>query len=561
MKIVTALKTFSFAQWVLYLSFFLVGIFHVYLSCILSIALITWLWIYRYKSGQLNLYVNLIGTAVAVLVGGYAITSLWAVDAGIAVFGFFKFLPLLLYTLVLMQEPNGKEKVIYGLPYLMTILATISIICMNIPFLSSFFSVAGRLGGFLQYPNTLAIILLVAQLLLATKDKAGIWDYLCMSILLFGILYTGSRTVFILAVISNMVALVFNKNKKVRWIVLGSIAVGISLVLLYCLITGNWNIISRYLTISTTQSTFVGRLLYFRDALPVVLRHPFGLGYMGYYFIEQNIQTGVYSVLFVHNDFLQILLDVGWIPFLLFVTAIVSSLANRNTPFRYKLVLVTILLHAGFDFDLQYLAVFMMVLLFMPIYSGKVLTLKKRPFVQLVTTVGLVCLCLYFGAAQAFTRFDMHEVATQLYNHNTVSDIELIKKSTDPLKAEEIADRIQKRNSDLSVVYSVKARAAYAQGDFTKVIQYKNKAIELAPFSHTEYWEYGYMLVNAVQIYEKIGDFKSADFCKRELRALSEALPAQKDRLSRYGTMIKDQPVLDFPEDLEAQMHAWRDDG
>ncbi len=561
MKTAEKLKKISFAQWVLYLSLFFVGIFHVYLSCVVSIVLLVWLWIYQNKNRRLTIQVDMTFIAMATLVGGYAITVLWAIDAGSAVFGFFKFLPLLLYTLVLMQEPNGREKIISGLPYLVTLMAILSTICMNIPFLSSFFSVAGRLSGFLQYPNSFAMLLLVAELLLITKERPNIWDYICISILLYSVLYTGSRTVFVLVVISNMVALFFSKNKTVRWIMLGSVGAGITLVLLYCLITGHWNVVSRYLTISTTQSTFVGRLLYVRDALPVIIKHPFGLGYMGYYFVEQGIQTGVYSVLFVHNDLVQILLDVGWIPFIMFVTAVIMSLLNRNMSFRYKLILVTMLLHASFDFDLQYVAIFMLLLLFMAPRPWKIVSIKKRPVITPTVTAALVCLCLYFGTAQALTRFDLHEAATKLYNHNTISDIELIKNTSDSLKAGEIADRILERNSHIAVGYSVKSRVAYAQGDFAKVIQYKNKAIEKAPFSHTEYWEYGYMLVNGIKLYEQAGDKKSADFCRRELIALSKALPAQKERLSRYGTMIKDQPILEFPQDLQDQIRAVKGDG
>ena len=126
---------------------------------------------------------------------------------------------------------------------------------------------------------------------------------------------------------------------------LGCIGGGAVLILLYCALSGQMDILSRFLKISLNQSTFIGRLLYAQDAFPTILKTPFGTGYMGYYFIQQSIQSGVYGIMFIHNDLLQILLDVGWIPFIVFVTAIVLSLLNRNTPLRYKLILLTITAH------------------------------------------------------------------------------------------------------------------------------------------------------------------------------------------------------------------------
>ena len=42
----------------------------------------------------------------------------------------------------------------------------------------------------------------------------------------------------------------------------------------------------RFLTTSLHSSTLLGRLLYAQDALPVILRHPFGLGYRSYTYMQ-----------------------------------------------------------------------------------------------------------------------------------------------------------------------------------------------------------------------------------------------------------------------------------
>ncbi len=563
MNVSDKLKSVSFAECILYISFFFVGIFHVYLSCALSVALIVWLFARYIKNGGLSIKIDITFIFVAVLVFFYAFTILWAVDSGYAVFGFFKFLPLLLYSLVLMQEPNGKEIIINRLPYFFTISTVISVGLMYIPALSNFFAVSGRLSGFLQYPNSFAAVLLVGELLLITKERPRWFDYICILILLFGVLYTGSRTVFILAGASNIIALLINKNKVVRLITVGCIGAGILLVLGYCLITNNFGVLERYLNITTSQSTFVGRLLYAHDALPVILSHPFGLGYFGYYFIQQSIQSGVYAIMYIHNDFLQILLDVGWIPALLFIAVIVLTLINKKHPLRYKLVMLTLLAHSCFDFDLQYIAVFMMLLLFMAPKQKNVkdIQLNKYRFGIISLASIFVILSLYFGTAQALARFELHEASAKLYNHNTISDIELMKKAPDTSSAKEIADRVLSRNTNVSLTYSVLARAAYEKGDFAGVIKYKNKAIEVAPFSYSEYWEYGRMLVNGIALYTQAGDNSSAEVCKKELLAISRALPSTKNLLSKYGAAIDHQPVYYFPQDLKTQIEKLEAEG
>ncbi len=549
------LKGISFAEWTLYGALFFVGIFHVYLSCALSVALLLRLFLISRKKGKLLIHWDLTFIFTLVLVSWYALSSLWAIDSGTAIFGFFKFLPLPLFLLLLMQEEGRGEEILSRLPYLVAVMTLISIGLMQIPVLQPYFAVAGRLSGFVQYPNTFACLLLVAELLLLTKEKPLFWDYVCIFILLFGILYTGSRTVFILAALSNVAALVFHRNKTVRRVTLILMGLAALLVLLYCLVTDRFDVLYRFVRITLNQSTFVGRLLYAQDALPVVLKNPLGIGYMGYYFIQQSIQTGVYSVMFLHNDFLQMLLDVGVVPFGFFVAVIGKTLFNKKVSFRYKLVLVTLLCHCAFDFDLQYVAIFMILLLFLNPGRGKEIQFKKSKIFFGTAAIVSIALCLYMGTAQALIRFELNEAANAVYP-NTITDIELMKETDSPAEAEEIADRILKRNSFVAVTYSAKARAAYQKGDFAKVIEYKTKCLKVAPFSHAEYREYGSMLVNGIKLYRNAGDTASAEYCRKELLALIGVMEEQQEKVSYLGSKVDKQPHLFFTESLQKDVDA-----
>ena len=561
MKSLSKIKDLSFAQVVLYASLWCVGVFHEYLSCLLSVVLLIWLGLHLRRTRRLTVSVTMTAIAAAVLMAGYALSPLWAVDGGEAVFGFYKFLPIPLYLLVLMQQPDGRERAIAGLPYMLTVTTVISVGLMYIPGLETYFAVAGRLSGPLQYPNTFAALLLVAELLLLTKDKWRWWDFGCIAVLLFGILYTGSRTVLIVAAASNVAALLINRNKRIRWIAAGGLALGVLAVVGYCAVTGSFDVIGRYLNITLNSSTFVGRLLYAYDALPVILRHPFGLGYMGYYFIQQSIQTGVYGILYIHNDFLQFLLDVGWIPCLALLAAIVRSVCSKTLPLRYKLVLLTMAAHSCFDFDLQYAAVFMVFLLFTDTDAFAQRELKVSKGMRLTTVTVLSVLCLYFGTVKGLHRFQQYHAVDALYPSATLSQIEIIKASEDMDEITALADEILDRNEYVAVAYSVKARDAYRRGDFAKVIQYKKLTMDAAPFSTVECREYAEMLMVGIDLYEKAGDAKSAQYCKRELVQVADRIATIDQRVSPLGKKIVEQPGQYLPKSIKDYVAELKEEG
>ena len=66
---------------------------------------------------------------------------------------------------------------------------------------SNLFLVSERLSGFFQYPNTFALFLLISELLLLKKINLKIIDYITLAVLIGGLLYTGSRTVFLLFIL------------------------------------------------------------------------------------------------------------------------------------------------------------------------------------------------------------------------------------------------------------------------------------------------------------------------------------------------------------------------
>ena len=139
--------------------------------------------------------------------------------------------------------------------------------------------------------------------------------------------------------------------------------------------------------------------------------------------------------------------------------------------------------------------------------------------------------CIWFSAALFFELFGNYEVSQKLYKYNTENEIAILKKETDLQKAEKIADDILERNGYAVLALDVKAKSAYSDGDFEKLIEYKTKIFEIAPFNFSEYEEYCYMLMNGISLYTAAGDNASAEICRKEFVKTVEAEDFEKNEI------------------------------
>ena len=177
------LKQKGFAEIILVLSLLLIGLFYEALSCAVSIVMFVWLLIKLVKRAKLKIHLNLTSISICIIVLSYLISSIWAIDSGTALFGFIKFLPILLFVLLIMQK-KSIDDILLKLPVVAVVMTIVSSIGMQISSTEAFFSVDGRLAGFFQYPNTFALFLLVAELILFSKEKHNAFDMYLIQILL-----------------------------------------------------------------------------------------------------------------------------------------------------------------------------------------------------------------------------------------------------------------------------------------------------------------------------------------------------------------------------------------
>lgn len=528
----------------------LTGGFSEFTSCVISAAVSVMLIAVILRGGSMRIQFDLTSASVILTALFYLLSAFYGVDGGMALLGFIKFLPVILFLLLLMQKSSYIAGLTALLPYIALVLGLLSLVLMwlNVPG----FSVDGRMAGFFQYPNTFAMFLLIGELLALNNSKSDKAQAVIAAALFVMILLTQSRAVFVLAVIFTLLALFGLFAKKARIILaVAVVAAAVIIWLLYPLLKEN-EFIGRFLSLSVFESTFAGRLLYWLDAMPLVLRYPFGAGYLGYYYLEQSVQTGVYSVRYIHNDIIQLLLDIGWLPTLGILAAIFRPILSRRVSYGRRLVIIAFFLHLCFDFDLQYTAMWFILLLLLADEKGeakgRAFSIKKGAPAAVISVCAAVS--VYFSAALGLGFFGSHQASLSLYPLNTEQRIAVLTQTEDIDEMNELADTIRRQNEYVQVAYSAKARYLFGKGDVKNMMKYKNKVFEIAPFDYAEYEEYASMLIYCVDLYEQNGDSESAELCRKELIETKDKLASLNDRLSYWGRIIKDQPQTELPDEV-----------
>ena len=521
-------------------------------SSVATILMLVFLIIYFLKMKVIKIAKNYTFIAIVCLTIFYFLSVFWAVDKGMTVVGGIKFLPLFLFFVLLCQIGERRENIISVLPVIGTVMTIFSFVMMQFAVFEKIVTVAGRLSGFFQYPNTYALFMLVCMIIVMYRLDLRQMDWLDMVhivVSVFGILMSGSRIVFVLT--GGIIAYFIFAKKELRKIAFGVLGV-FAIIMAGVAISGmGKDIFSRFLHISFQSSTLLGRVLYAQDAVPLIIRNPLGLGYYGYYFMQQEMQTGVYSVVNVHNEFLQIMLDVGIIPAIVFYGAMIKSIFTVQG--RNRLVLMVLMLHSFLDYDFQFLFMCFVLLLFLDVANVK--ELKVPVFSRAVCSVavfGIAVLAICTGLSEGFYMLGDTEKALKCYSGNTMAKIIELSQADSVEEMEEKADRLLESNEHMSIAYSAKAQVAFAKGDTEEYIKNQLKAIHLAPYQYEEYERYLEILAYCVSKYLDGGEVESAKICVKRAEAIPDMLEEVKNRTSWLGWQINDMPTVTLShENLE----------
>lgn len=149
-------------------------------------------------------------------------------------------------------------------------------------------------------------------------------------------------------------------------VLLGGIIV---LLGVYILTIGIGPVTHRFLSIGSDGSS---RLEIWRDSLPIVRAHPLGIGlgnYENVFAVYNRSTSSDQTVIYAHNDYLQLLVEAGWAGFMVLMTGFliflvkhlrrINQLDCRRDPLKFYLAvgafsgLVSMTVHSFFDFNLQ----------------------------------------------------------------------------------------------------------------------------------------------------------------------------------------------------------------
>ncbi len=521
------------AEAVLLLSPFLTGLFYLWGAALAVIGLTGALLLTQKREGLRFSFSPLLlacGSLVLFHLGG----CLWGTDRGMALAGALQFLPLPLFALALQQrEAEKRMQMLTWLPHTAAAMVLLSFLLSRIPACAGRFLINGRLAGFFQYPNTFAAYLLAALVVLLHGAPAGRGEKRLLSlILLFGLALAQSKAAAVLLIAVLIVSAVYaDAGSEKRLLFLAAL-------LFAC--AGLFLALSGRLSFST----FFGRLLYARDALPVIARHPLGLGYTGYYWLQGSFQTGVYSVRHVHNELLQLLLDVGWIPAGLFLWALVEAFRSPEGGLCRRLLLAVLCLHALFDFDTQFVSVAFLMLTAASVEPKGTRKLPGPVFAAL--SVPLCLFSLWLGTASALLAAGRPQEAAGWYPGYTEALIRMLPE-TENSRIAESADRILRLNGSAAPAWDCKAEAAFQRGDFDAALDAKEEAVRLSRYNRQEYLEYRSLLEQVRIRCLGRGDAAGAARCSAKLEALPGRMQAVLDGTSALGRMIDDQPNLSLP--------------
>ena len=490
----------------------------------------------------------------------YFFNCFYGIDRGMSFIGFLKFMGVPLFLGYLRLLNNDEKRLLYQMiPILGCVMTVVGMIGRFIPPLYSFFYVADRLGGFFQYPNVFALFCLVGIFLLLEKRKEFAKSCRIQIILLLGgILLSGSRTVFFITVFVAL--LCFWKCADLRKQIIIFAVVCFGGILIYTGVTGNVQNIGRFLTTSFTSSTLLGRIIYWKDGLKELLHHPLGLGYLGYYYREPVIQTAFYSVRFIHNDFLQLALDVGMLPALLFAVMYMKMFWDKKLSFERKMALLAMLLHFFMDFDLEFVSMWYLLILITDIpgemqpQSENAYFVKYGMYMKRVgkAFLGVLAVCgLYTGISMIPRYLGDAELTSTLLPYYTESNVELLSQETDPAKAENLAKKICRQNIYIPETYDIFAILAFQNGDYEKVIQEKEKSLSLQKYNMEAYEKYAVLLAKGINIAAENGEENQVEILMEGVKRIPKLVSEVENHTTELAYKTKDSPDFTLSEWLQ----------
>ena len=481
---------FCAARILFWASFFCIGLFGSALTGLWGACGAGLLMVLYHKNGTFILRGSACAWCLLGVLGCALCTFVWGVDRGQVALGVVKLFAIFIGAVLFMQLSKRQRRELRDdIPRVMCAVLVLGVPFCFVPALRNYFLTEGRYGSFLQYPNTMALLCLLGAVIMLEKvvqRRGRRVEYVEIVLLAMGILVSGSRIVFVLTALTFVIYLL--RYRALRRILLIGAAAAVLTVGVYLAVTGDTAVVGRFLTIFTNNNSLLCRLLYARDAFPMLLDYPLGMGAGGYASLAGTYATGVYQVRYVHNDILQIALDWGLPALALFLTAAVLSFRRGVCGFEGRMVWTLVIGHSLLDFDLQYAVVVLVLLLYADLYDAKPLMLhraERRFVISLCGVCGAVL--LYVGTAVGLGHLGLTQISLSLLPFQTDLRSRVITQSTDLQIVQTQAQYILSQDAHNPQALSAMATVCYVTGDGVQSGEYFLRAIAAQPYERELY--------------------------------------------------------------------------
>lgn len=460
----------------------------------------------------------------------------YGLDKDAAWMGVLRLAGWLLFALLIWQWPVGARRNLISLvPVSGALMVVVSLAAGQVPAWRPLFYETNRLSGPFQYANTFALFLLVGLVVKPPPGprpvRWGLWG-----ILLFGLVATGSRGGLLLFVLWFL----FHR-RPTRWALAGFLAMA-AVVGIVAVLQNGW-VFARFLQ-ADSLSTVWGRLLYMKDGLKLLLQHPLGVGNLGWFYLQRMIQTGVYNVRYVHNDWLQVALDYGTPAALALLMLVVRRLRSGSLEPAAGCLIA---LHCLIDPDLEFQCmVLVWILCLNPCRDAEPIKLKTPVLaaIPLVIAAGM----LPRTAADFSFRFG-YGMETKLASLDTEYAIQQMLQTATLSGAAQQARNILEHNAFVPVAWEILAEDALSRGAYEDMADAQWQAVVLLKYDQTVYDE---ALVRLRTAQRQGWDSAAAAEQMNRLLEFSDATMAATDPIA---WKLRDQPDIGFSAQTRLLIH------
>lgn len=491
---------------------------------------------------KLDIPLNIASVGLFVIFAGMCLSALLAKDHGIAVLGCIRAAALCSFWVLWCNLKEQTKTIVWNvLPEIMAVITAISMLLYFIPQIRKYLYSAGRLGGVFQYSNTYALLLLTGLMLLVYRDEKKKTNYIETAILLSGIIWCGSRSVFVLMILAAVFLFLGKKiNAKTALIMLAVIIVAVIAAGL-----GLGLDVQRLLRLTLNSSTLNGRILYWYDAVKMIVKNPLGLGYMGYFFMQPQFQTGNYVTKYVHNDILQLALDAGIVVAVLFVIVIIKNIFSKKNRTEKRIILAVIVLHSLFDFDLQYLFMFCLLIMCLDTESDRKICIDKICALTIPTAAALAS--VYFMAALFFEYEGSAKVSLALYPYNTFA-LETEMYSHD---SKGDAEKVIRLNGMLPSAYEQAVSEKIDEWEYEQAEKYLSKMVKYAGYDSYYYNQAVYYYSMCLEQAVRQNDMENAKTILEDIKNVPNIIKEKEQSASKFAYRINDKPKIELQDDIE----------